>query len=919
MQRKKSKPLKSLSPIPDPKPLEGDNISFEEIKKENIELREAIQQQAIELEQKNRELEIESSLERVRTVAMAMHNSADLSATVNIFFKELKNLEIIPMRCGVGEMHDETQTSELVFTTADRQGELYELPGKLHHIGHPIVENIYQHWKMQEEYHPVLEGPDLQAYYKVIKSQMTLPEFSDFPQHFGNYFYFKEGFFFAWANKPFTEEGLTICRRFTSVLSLTYKRYKDLKHAEAQARDAQIEVSLERVRAKAMSMHKSDDLHSAVATVFEELEKLYLDILRCGIGILDKMNPRGDIWITIKSEVGNTVQVSGDEPLDIHPLLQQAYGAWRQQEDFYYELQGEDLARYYQALNTIRFQAPVVSTFDKEKIGQQQFYYSAAFQHGSLFVFMNEPISEDTKMVLKRFSHVFNLTYKRFLDLQTAETQTYKAQIEVALERVRARALAMQDPEELIEVAQVLRHEMGLLGVEELETCSIYIHDEASDKTECWFAIKDVREKEKKLLSDHFALNLNDTWVGREMLKFYRSPEVQISITMTGTPRKEWIRYCEEKSIPFRGYYGDVIPDRTYHLYKFSHGAIGAATPGDISDESWELLQRAASVFSLAYSRFKDLTQARVDLQQLKEEKKRAEDALTDLKSAQAQLIQSEKMASLGELTAGIAHEIQNPLNFVNNFAEVSHELLDEMKEELVTGNKQQAIDIAENVKENLEKVTFHGKRADTIVKGMLMHSRTSSGVKEPTNINALADEYLRLAYHGLRAKDKTFNATIKTDFDESIGLINIIPQDIGRVILNLITNAFYAVSPPPPKGGLITPAGVHDPIVIVSTKRWKSPVAELSNKDAGKQVEALGYLGAKEGVDIRVRDNGPGIPESIRDKIFQPFFTTKPTGKGTGLGLSLSYDIVKAHGGEIKVESREGEGSEFIIQLPTV
>ena len=273
------------------------------------------------------------------------------------------------------------------------------------------------------------------------------------------------------------------------------------------------------------------------------------------------------------------------------------------------------------------------------------------------------------------------------------------------------------------------------------------------------------------------------------------------------------------------------------------------------------------------------------------------ETTLTNLKSTQSQLIQSEKMASLGELTAGIAHEIQNPLNFVNNFSEVNKELLLEMNEEIEKENYSEVKAIAKDVIENEEKINHHGKRADAIVKGMLQHSRNSSGVKEPTDINALADEYLRLAYHGLKAKDKTFNATLKTDFDETIGNINIIPQDIGRVILNLINNAFYA-APLPPKGGFLDPSYKHEPTVWVSTKRINTPLGD-------------------GGVFISVKDNGPGIPQKILDKIFQPFFTTKPTGQGTGLGLSLSYDIVKAHGGEIKVESREGEGTEFKILLP--
>jgi two-component system, NtrC family, sensor kinase len=271
-------------------------------------------------------------------------------------------------------------------------------------------------------------------------------------------------------------------------------------------------------------------------------------------------------------------------------------------------------------------------------------------------------------------------------------------------------------------------------------------------------------------------------------------------------------------------------------------------------------------------------------------------ETMTSLQETQSQLIQSEKMASLGELTAGIAHEIQNPLNFVNNFSDINTELIEEMKTEIDKGNIEEAKALADDISVNEQKINFHGKRADGIVKGMLQHSRSSNNIKESVNINVLADEYLRLAYHGLRAKDKSFNATMKTDYDESIGSITAVPQDIGRAMLNLITNAFYAASlPPPTGGGFKDPNYKHEPTVWIKTKK----------------------IGDK--VFISVKDNGPGIPQKVLDKIFQPFFTTKPTGQGTGLGLSLCYDIIKAHGGELKVETKEGEGSEFIIELPTM
>jgi len=282
----------------------------------------------------------------------------------------------------------------------------------------------------------------------------------------------------------------------------------------------------------------------------------------------------------------------------------------------------------------------------------------------------------------------------------------------------------------------------------------------------------------------------------------------------------------------------------------------------------------------------------------LQQQKEKVEDTLTELKSTQSQLIQAEKMASLGELTAGIAHEIQNPLNFVNNFSEVNKELLIEMKGEIQRGNIGEVTSIANDVIDNEEKIIHHGKRADAIVKGMLQHSRSSAGVKEPTDINALCDEYLRLSYHGLRAKNKSFNADFKTDFDESIGEIKIVPQDIGRVLLNLYNNAFYAVTEKAKSHQPLKGSKEYEPTVTVSTRSVKFPSGGL-------------------GVELTVKDNGNGIPQKVIDKIFQPFFTTKPTGQGTGLGLSLSYDIVKVHGGEIKVKTKEGEGSEFIIQLP--
>ncbi|MDI1256150.1 MAG: ATP-binding protein [Flavobacterium sp.] len=303
----------------------------------------------------------------------------------------------------------------------------------------------------------------------------------------------------------------------------------------------------------------------------------------------------------------------------------------------------------------------------------------------------------------------------------------------------------------------------------------------------------------------------------------------------------------------------------------------------------YEVQAKAAEVLHLSEEkREQAMSQQKVLEAEVEKQTAELRTTLTNLKATQSQLIQSEKMASLGELTAGIAHEIQNPLNFVNNFSDVSSELVDEMNEELEKGDVEEAKAIAIDIKQNLQKINHHGKRADAIVKGMLQHSRSSSSTKEPTDINKLADEYLRLAYHGLRAKDNSFNAELITHFDTSLPNVNIIPQDVGRVMLNLFTNAFYATQQ--------------------KSKRSQDykPTLILTTSQKGNAIE------------ITVKDNGTGIPEAIKDKILQPFFTTKPTGEGTGLGLSLSYDIiVKAHGGSISIDSTEGEGAQFIIQLP--
>jgi signal transduction histidine kinase/DNA-directed RNA polymerase subunit N (RpoN/RPB10) len=1029
-----------------------------------------------------RESQIQLALERVRARTMAMQKSDELKYAATLLFQQAKALGVPAYSCG----YNIWEKGEKEFTSWMSTQDGTDING-VPNI--PLTEDAnfirYVESKQNGEPFFVLElrGERMQEHYAYLKTIPAFKEYFDYavsvgfnlpPTQIHYVANFSQGNLLFITLEP-CPEFHDVFKRFASVFEQTYTRFLDLQKAEEQAREAQIETALERVRSRSMGMQKSEELKEVIQIVYEQFVHLNINVEHTGFVMDYKATDDRNIWVASKYGLPSQFTIPYFDSVYYNSFNKAKEKGW----DFFAtNLSFEEKNIFYEELFKY---IPGIPEDD------MKFYFTCPglaistvlLDNVGLYIenFSGTPYSDEDNKTLMRFGKVFQQTYTRFLDLQKAEAQTREAKIEAALEKVRSRAMAMQKPNELIEVAQLLRKEMGLLGIEELETSSIYIHDETTGKTECWYAIMKVNKQEKKLVSDHMKIDLQETWVGKQMLAFYRSAKKQISIPMKGVERKEWINYCADHSKVLEGFYGDNIPDRTYHLYKFSGGYMGAASPGDISAESWDLLKRATNVFSLAYTRFSDLQQAEAqarealietalervrsrtlamqksdelaetsavlfkqliglgispnrlyisimkddkgetefwitdedgtkvsmayednlnnhpsfkkmfdgwkkhkksliidmkgkglkdyfnylssinvpfkgglmqkrrlqyiayfskgfigmaspdeqpaetlqllerfayvfnltftrfndlqiaeahamqaehDLIEIKEARKKAEETLAELQSTQKQLIQSEKMASLGELTAGIAHEIQNPLNFVNNFSEVSKELLDEMRAALESGNKEEAEEIANDIIQNLEKINHHGKRADAIVKGMLQHSRSSTNVKEPTDINKLADEYLRLAYHGLRAKDNSFNATMKTDYDENIGKINIVPQDIGRVILNLITNAFYAVSEKAKQQ--ITG---YEPVVSITSKKINNVI------------------------ELTVTDNGNGIPQNIVNKIFQPFFTTKPTGQGTGLGLSLAYDIIKAHGGDILVNSTDGDGSEFIVQLP--
>ena len=458
------------------------------------------------------------------------------------------------------------------------------------------------------------------------------------------------------------------------------------------------------------------------------------------------------------------------------------------------------------------------------------------------------------------------------------EKQKKEATHRASLDSIRAEIASMRTTKDLEKITPLIWLELNILNIPFVRSGVVLVHDEDTEKLGIYLATPDG----KSIAS--LQINANQTVFSQKIFNSWKKKQALID-QWNETTFLEWANSLVKLgAIASAEDYlmSNPIQNLYLHFLPFPQGMLYVGNVNLLTEEELSLAQSLADTISTAYARYEDFNK-------LDAAKQQVDNTLKDLRSAQQQLIQSEKMASLGELTAGIAHEIQNPLNFVNNFSELNKELITELVEEVKKGNTADVDLLANDIKENSEKINFHGKRAGDIVKGMLQHSRKSEGKKEPTDINALCDEYLRLSYHGLRAKDKAFNAKFETSFDETLPEIKVVTQDLGRVILNLINNAFYSVTEKKNQLG-----EGYEPTVKISTKHNKGTA------------------------EIRVYDNGNGVPASIKDKILRPVFTTEPAGLGTGLGLSLSYDIIaKVHSGNLTVESREGEFAEFIIQLP--
>jgi signal transduction histidine kinase len=835
-----------------------------------------------------REAQIELGLERVRARAMAMQKSDELSELVDTVFKELTKLDFALNWCIINII-DESSLSNTVWAAnpdIEKAPESYHMKFE----DYPFHDAMMKGYKERAtKYIYVLEGLEKKVYDEYLFKETEfrrVPEEAQaasraMEKYVVSFSFSNFGGLQTVGNEPLSEANLDILARFGKVFDLTYTRFNDLQKAEAQVREAQIEAALERVRSRTMAMQRSEELAEVATVLFQQVRSLGVPQWTCGFSIFE-IDDKEFTWYPGGSD--GEILPSTKIPLTEHPVFI-SFNESRKRGDelFVYEKGGEFQSDHYRYMRSLPGGEEMYQNTLKAGITFPAFQidHVANFSHGNL-VFITYEHFPEMHDVFKRFAKVFEQTYTRFLDLQKAEAQALEAIKRASVDRVRAEIASMRTTNDLEKITPLIWNELTTLGVPFIR-CGVFIMDEGSQHIHTFLSTP--AGKAIATLHVPFDFNLQLT---RNGVDHWRRKKVYQEHWDTPTFIQSWKALSALRETSVGTTEDERLPENLYlHLLPFLQGMLYVGSEVPLTVEAMQLSQNLADAFSTAYARYEDFNK-------LETAKKEVDSALNQLQATQKQLIQSEKMASLGELTAGIAHEIQNPLNFVNNFSDVNKELLAEMKDEMRKGNIEDANAIADDVISNEEKINHHGKRADSIVKGMLQHSRSSTGVKEPTDFNALADEYLRLAYHGLRAKDKSFNTILNTDFDTTIPKINITPQDIGRVLLNLYNNAFYAVD-----------------------EKKKAEVKNLSIGEAGYQpAVSVSTKRIQDKVVLTVKDNGNGIPQNIVDKIFQPFFTTKPTGQGTGLGLSLSYDIIKAHDGELKLNTREGEGAEFMIYL---
>jgi len=914
---------------------ENDHWHIEEWKREKEKLQQLVDEQTIDLKLKNRELEVEAALERVRSKAMAMHRSGELADLSLELVKQVQALGMKSWFCAFNIYDDDPRGSLEWGSNGQGTFPTYRTPRE------GIFLRYYEAGQRGETFlvHEIGEE-ECPAHYEYLCSlpgvgeQLLQMKAAGIPfptSQIDHVAFFKYGYvlFITFEPAPDSHE---IFKRFAKVFEQTYTRFLDLKKAEGQARESQIELSLERIRAKVTAMRESSDLLDIVVTMRSEFVSLgheahYFWHMRWLTDRYDKAMTSGD-----GSRIGMVMSLPRHIHGDIQPVAD-----WEKGNDPTYVLamDSDTAVDYVHKMITLGDfeqvdpQSPTLN--DIRRIGGLTFVM-ARTTHGEIGfslpgVVPNPP--SDSVDSLVRFATVFDLAYKRFEDLKFAEQQHREAQIELALERVRARSLAMYSTVELTEIIKCVDDQIKELNISNTGGAFIVINQELEDGFSCWGSGgvgNYVRKVDIPYIDRQIYHRLNDGIINRvpffteqydeeEKHAFFRHLFSHPPFDVTPVVRQQALLTLSD------GYTRSCVVSENTSIFIINHHGV------PFSDEENDILRQMGRVFEQSYTRYLDIEKAENQAKLIREERDRLELALKELHATQSQLIQQEKLASLGQLTAGIAHEIKNPLNFVNNFSAVSLELVDEAMDEVAMihthshtfqqdaapdvkthGRASLLQELLTDIKSNLTKIHEHGSRADGIVKSMLQHSRGGSGKMEPTDLNALVKEFTNLAYHGMRAGKNPIEAEVTIDLDDNIGEVPLVYEDFSRVILNICSNAFDAMRL----------SVINDQGSMIGDKEIATtghPRHEGRGTGGGTAHLSVRTHRVGDRITIEIEDNGPGIPDDIKDKILQPFFTTKKGTQGTGLGLSITHDIVKAHGGELAIQSKPGQ-TVFVINL---
>ena len=844
---------------------------------------DALQARADELERQLAEArrggDVEAALDRVWTKALALEHSDETLGVAVAVFDALRELGLPVLQIGLSGRPDGAEAP--VWTAgvdADDQ------PRAAHHVtattGHAVLDAAFAAGRADG---PVVEPLGRTAFEGYLRASLA-----PYPASYADRVVARaprartvyavaipagaqqSGPLLALLSEPPSDDALRALERFAVLFGLAYARHQDLRRAEAQARTSRIDAAAERVRASALAMRRSDDLDGAAGAVFEGLAALGVPARRSTLAVFDTESRETTYWSSADPASPTTAHVA---TIEGHPFYDTLWVAWRRQRSLSYILEGDELDAYRARLGQIR-----ADLLEAHPEGEREYVHAVSTPSGVLVAFSARPFSEDTVEVMERLAGAFQVAIERAGDLRRAEARAREAEIGASVDRVRAEIASMRTADDLDRVTPLVWQELTALGVRFFR-CAVLIVDAEAEVLRVYLATPDGRPLA--------AINLpfgGHPFVG-EIVAHWRDPRV---LTETWAPAEvaRWTDFLEAHGLDpeTARSFADPAEPLALHFAPFAQGLLFVGGREALPPDDAAAVQALADALEVAYARYDDF-------QRLEAQKREVEAALADLRAAQERLVQSEKLASLGQLTAGIAHEIKNPLNFVNNFAVLSRDLADELAAELGADDPDRALvgEILDDLRQNAERIEQHGRRADAIVRGMMQHARADRGERAPVDLNALVAEHVNLAYHGRRAQTPDFDADLQFGLDDDVGRVEVVAQDLGRVVLNLATNAFDAVTARAQAEG-----PEYQPTVRVATRR------------AGAAVEVV------------VEDNGTGIPEDVRRRVFEPFYTTKPAGKGTGLGLSMSHDIVEqGHGGSLRVESADGEGTTFTITLP--